>query len=101
MDIELDIGLLLLRLTVGLTFAALFAQNGGYEYALIWGVAALTFAFTGPNSLSVDAPIGYSVSGALSGVVALFHRRLPSLAANSQGFLSATVSSAMNECPNG
>src|SRR6266404_4141634 len=49
-----------------------FITSGGYEYTLVLGVAALTFAFTGPGSLSVDALVGYSVSGALCGVVALF-----------------------------
>ncbi len=48
-----------------------FITNGGYEYTLVLGVAALTFAFTGPGSLSVDALAGYSVSGALCGVAAL------------------------------
>ena len=31
-----------------------FAQNGGYEYNLVLGIAALTLAFTGPGSLSLD-----------------------------------------------
>ena len=48
-----------------------FITNGGYEYTLVLGVAASTFAFTGPGSLSVDALAGYSVSGALCGVAAL------------------------------
>ena len=29
-----------------------FAQNGGYEYPLILGVAGLTLAFTGPGAIS-------------------------------------------------
>jgi hypothetical protein len=48
-----------------------FVTSGGYEYTLVLGVAALTFAFTGPGSLSVDALAGYSVSGALCGVAVL------------------------------
>jgi putative oxidoreductase len=48
-----------------------FITSGGYEYTLVLGVAALTFAFTGPGSLSVDALVGYSVSGALCGAAAL------------------------------
>jgi hypothetical protein len=32
-----------------------FAQNGGYEYPLVLAVTALTLAFTGPGSLSIDA----------------------------------------------
>ena len=35
-----------------------FAQNGGYEYAFVLAVAALTLAFTGPGSLSLDAVLG-------------------------------------------
>jgi putative oxidoreductase len=49
-----------------------FAQNGGYEYTLVLGVAALTVAFTGPGSLSLDALLGHSLSGAFWGVAALF-----------------------------
>jgi putative oxidoreductase len=48
-----------------------FITNGGYEYTLVLGIAALTLAFTGPGSLSVDALVGYSVSGPLCGVAAL------------------------------
>ena len=39
-----------------------FVQNGGYEYTLVLGIAALTLAFTGPGSLSLDA-LGYYLSG--------------------------------------
>ena len=48
-----------------------FVTSGEYEYTLVLGVAALTFAFTGLGSLSVDALAGYSVSGALCGAAAL------------------------------
>jgi len=48
-----------------------FAQNGGYEYALLLGVAASTLAFTGPGSLSLDALLGNYLSGAFCGVAAL------------------------------
>src|ERR1700747_3397381 len=48
-----------------------FAQNGGYEYALLVAVAALTLAFTGPGSLSLDALLGHYLSGAFWGVAAL------------------------------
>ena len=65
-----------------------FLTNGGYEYTLVVAVAALTFAFTGPGSLSFDAQLGYSLSGAfwgvaafivglLAGVVPLVQRRAP------------------------
>jgi len=48
-----------------------FAQNGGYEYALFLGIAALTLAFTGPDSLSLDALLGHYLSGTFWGVAAL------------------------------
>jgi putative oxidoreductase len=48
-----------------------FAQNGGYEYAFVLAVAALTLAFTGPGSLSLDAVLGLERSGAVWGVAAL------------------------------
>jgi putative oxidoreductase len=47
------------------------AQNGGYEYALLLGVAALSFAFTGPGSLSLDALFGNHFSGIFCGIAAL------------------------------
>ena len=49
-----------------------FMSSGGYEYTLVLGVAGLTVAFTGPGALSLDALVGYSISGALWGVAALF-----------------------------
>ena len=48
-----------------------FAQNGGYEYAFVLAVAALTLAFTGPGSLSLDAVLGLERSGVVWGVAAL------------------------------
>jgi putative oxidoreductase len=48
-----------------------FAQNGGYEYPLVLAVAALTLAFTGPGSLSIDAPVGFAHSGTFWGLAAL------------------------------
>src|SRR5713226_699188 len=48
-----------------------FAQNGGYEYTLVLGVAALSAAFTGPGSLSLDALFGHYLSGKFWGVAAL------------------------------
>jgi putative oxidoreductase len=35
-----------------------FITSGGFEYTLVLGVAALSLAFTGPGTLSVDAVIG-------------------------------------------
>ena len=49
-----------------------FVTSGGYEYTLVLGVAGLTAAFTGPGALSLDALLGYSVSGTIWGVAALF-----------------------------
>ena len=48
-----------------------FAQNGGYEYPLLLAAAGLAVAFTGPGSLSLDALLGYLLSGAFWGVTAL------------------------------
>jgi putative oxidoreductase len=48
-----------------------FAQNGGYEYPLVLAVAALTLAFTGPGSLSIDALVELERSGTFWGVAAL------------------------------
>jgi hypothetical protein len=53
-----------------------FAQNGGYEYTLVLGVAALSVTFTGAGLLSLDALLGHSVSGALWGMEAFFVRLL-------------------------
>jgi putative oxidoreductase len=48
-----------------------FAHNGGYEYTLTLGIAALSLAFTGPGGLSLDALLGLRVAGAAWGVAAL------------------------------
>src|SRR5262249_39228066 len=48
-----------------------FAYNGGYEYNLLLAVSALTLAFTGPGSLSVDALFNSIRSGLLWGLVAM------------------------------
>jgi putative oxidoreductase len=48
-----------------------FVQNGGYEYAFVLAVAALSLAFTGPGSLSVDALAGLQRSGTFWGIAAL------------------------------
>jgi putative oxidoreductase len=48
-----------------------FAHNGGYEYTLILGIAALSLAFTGPGGLSLDAVIGLHDAGAAWGFAAL------------------------------
>lgn len=48
-----------------------FLHNGGYEYTLILGIAALSIAFTGPGSLSLDALLGVHDAGAGWGLLAL------------------------------
>ncbi len=48
-----------------------FAHNGGYEYTLILGIAALSIAFTGPGPLSLDAALGVRDAGAGWGLGAL------------------------------
>jgi putative oxidoreductase len=52
-----------------------FVTGGGYEYNLVLGVAALTPAFTGPGSLSLDAllqnPLGGLAWGLAAAIVAV------------------------------
>jgi putative oxidoreductase len=48
-----------------------FNHQGGYEYTLVLGAAAVTVAFTGPGALSLDALLGLYASGAFWGLTAL------------------------------
>jgi putative oxidoreductase len=48
-----------------------FAANGGYEYPLLLGVAALTLAFTGPGRFSLDALTGREYAGLSWGLATL------------------------------
>jgi putative oxidoreductase len=48
-----------------------FVGGGGYEYNLVLGAAALSLAFTGPGAASIDAALGYSLSGVVWGTAAL------------------------------
>jgi putative oxidoreductase len=48
-----------------------FAAQGGYEYNLVLGLAALSLAFTGPGAFSLDAALGVELAGAAGGVAAL------------------------------
>jgi putative oxidoreductase len=48
-----------------------FSTQGGYEYTLVLGVAALSVAFTGPGRLSADALVGLELGGVRWGLVAL------------------------------
>ena len=45
--------------------------RGGFEYTFVLSVAALTLAFTGPGSLSLDAILGRSWGGGLWGLGAI------------------------------
>jgi putative oxidoreductase len=45
-----------------------FVTNGGYEYNLVLGIAALTVAFTGPGVLSLDSIAGFAAAGFTWGV---------------------------------
>jgi len=47
-----------------------FVTSGGYEYNLVLGMAALTVAFTGPGSLSIDALLHYPLGGMTWGIAA-------------------------------
>lgn len=48
-----------------------FAQNGGYEFALVMALSATGVAFAGPGALSLDALLGVSLAGTWWGIVAL------------------------------
>ena len=48
-----------------------FVTQGGYEYPLVLGLAALSVAFAGPGRLSVDALIGLDLAGVGWGGAAL------------------------------
>jgi putative oxidoreductase len=48
-----------------------FAHNGGYEYTMILGIAALSLAFTGPGRVSIDGLLGIQDAGAGWGLAAL------------------------------
>ena len=47
-----------------------FITKGGFEYTLVLGVAALTLAFTGPGTWSVDGQLGYAAGHASWGALA-------------------------------
>lgn len=71
-----------------------FGQNGGYEYNLVLTVAALTLAFTGSGSLSVDALLNYGDGGAVSGLAALVAGVLGAVISLAQRKVAPTVSAA-------
>jgi putative oxidoreductase len=51
--------------------SGVWAQNGGYELPLLFGIAALTVGFTGPGRLSLDRNSRWADGGAAAGLVAL------------------------------
>ena len=56
-----------------------FITSGGFEYTFVLSVAALTLAFTGPGSLSLDAILGRSWSGVWWGLGAMLAGSLASI----------------------
>ncbi len=69
-----------------------FITDGGYEYNLVLGISALSLAFAGPGTFSVDAVLGLQASGfgwgagaaivAVAGAIAqLTQRHVPATAA--------------------
>jgi putative oxidoreductase len=65
---------------IGVTFSAVvnvhwdkgvWTQNGGFELALLYGIAAVTIASTGPGRLSFDRNRPWASGGALPAAVAL------------------------------
>jgi putative oxidoreductase len=51
--------------------SGVWAANGGYELPLLFGIVALTLAFTGPGRLSLDRGRRWAAGGALPGLVSL------------------------------
>ncbi len=71
-----------------------FATGGGYEYNLVLGVAALTLAFTGPGSLSIDALLHVSQSGMTWGIGAAIVAVLGAIGQMAQRRVSAPQTTA-------
>jgi putative oxidoreductase len=51
--------------------SGIWAQNGGYELALLFGVAALAVGFTGPGRLSLDRNRSWVYGNLAAGLYAL------------------------------
>jgi len=45
-----------------------FITSGGYEFNLVFGIAALSLAFTGPGRLSLDYAAGFTPAGVAWGL---------------------------------
>lgn len=48
-----------------------FITTGGFEYNLVLGAAGVSFAFTGPGALSLDALLGLRLDGTAWGAAAV------------------------------
>ena len=48
-----------------------FAQNGGYEFALLMALSAIGVALAGPGPFSLDAALGLSLAGNWWGIIAV------------------------------
>jgi putative oxidoreductase len=51
--------------------AGFFMTSGGYEYNLVLAATAISLAFTGPGTWSIDMLLGYSLAGNVWGVGAV------------------------------
>ena len=49
----------------------MWAANGGYELALLFGIIAVTLGFTGPGQLSLDRGWPWAEGGVKPGLVSL------------------------------
>ncbi len=47
-----------------------FVQKAGYEYTLVLGIAALSLAFTGPGTFSIDGVLDLELHGPTWGITA-------------------------------
>ena len=66
------VGVMIVATVTAHSAKGFFLTDGGFEYNLLIGVAALTLAFTGPGAVSIDHPLyGGALSGAIWGIAAL------------------------------
>ena len=71
-----------------------FNSSGGFEYNLVLGVGALSIAFIGPGVASIDALLGYSLSGVLWGSAAALVAALGAASQLAQRRLPETLEAA-------
>jgi putative oxidoreductase len=74
-----------------------FITDNGYEYNLVLAVSALSLAFTGPGSLSLDAAFGLPMGGLVWGLAALVVGILGGAFQLAQRQSTAPVAEAINE----